>query len=146
MIQSDDAKNRCLLSRSQRLSLSTCLCGLAALVSGKGFLVSDGKRVAFRHRRRTLVCRARSRPKESWQMRSQLMAGRSGRVSSSRRRMYGRSGATSLRVCTANTSRRSMRRIGNGILAHRPRTGEKRVEEIKRLRVQVELFNKQQES
>ena len=36
-----------------------------------------------------------------------------------------RSGTTSLRVCKANTSKRCMRRVENGTLAHRPRVGEK---------------------
>ena len=103
-----------------------CVCGLVTLVSKMVFLV-----MALRHTRRSPGCRARSGPKESWQMRSQSMEGRNGLVSSVRRRMCGPGGVagvvgiTSRRVCKPNMSRRCMRRVKSGIQAHRLRVGEK---------------------
>ena len=87
--------------------------------------------MVFRYRRRSPGCRARSGPKKSWQMRSQLMAGRNGLVRSARRRMCGPAGVagvvgvTSRRVCKPNINRRYMRRVKSGIQAHRLRVGEK---------------------
>ena len=110
--------------------------------------------MAFKHRRRSPGCRARSGKKEFWQMRSRLMAERSGFANSVRRPVCGRGGVagvvgtTSPRVCKANTSRRCTRRTRNGTLVHLPRAEEWRPqgqqEEIKRLRAQVELLSKQQ--
>ena len=82
--------------------------------------------MTFRHTRRSPGCRSRSGPKDSWQMRSQVMAGRNGLVSSARRRMCGPRGvAGSRRVCKPNMSRRYMRRVRSGIQVHRPRVAKK---------------------
>ena len=85
--------------------------------------------MAFKHRKRSPGCRARSGQKEFWQMRSRLTAERNGVANSAPRPMCGRGGVAgvvgtaSLQACTASTTRRWTRRIKNGTLVHLPRAG-----------------------
>ena len=119
----------CFLSRSRRLSFPrACVTWphwFLEMFSGWWWEV-----MAFRHKRRSHGCRARSGPKWFWQKQLHSMAGRSsGRANSVRNRMCGRGGVagdviiTSRRRCTGSFSRRSQQSQETGLQAHQPRVG-----------------------
>ena len=92
-------------------------------------MVSDG----FQAQMRVLGSRARSEPKECWQMRYRLIA------SSALSRISGRGGvagdvaATSRRGCKGSTGRRSLQSQESGLQALRRRVGKKKTAEIPQL-------------
>ena len=134
----------------------SCLCGLAALVSrqvfwlgmgGDGFQTQTKSWVPGQVRAERVLADAFTtdgRKRVGMQVLFRNECVDAGSVADG-------AGTTSPWVCKAGTSRRFMRRIKKGTLAHRPRVGEKngslrvrKKRSINRLRAQVELLSKQQ--
>ena len=98
--------------------------------------------MAFKRRRRSLGCRARSGPKEFWQRQSQSMAGRSGRANSVQNRTCGRGGVvgdvtiTSWWGCTGSIARRSLQSQESGLQARRRRV-ERKIEKLEAWRPRI---------
>ena len=136
-------------SRFRRLS-----CGGGVFTSSALDEFSEWSAAVSKLRRGVLGSRARSEPKECWQMRSQLMGGRSGRANSVLNHMCGRGcvagdvTVTSRRGCKGNTGRRSLQSEEKGLQALRRRVGRKTEKarsldaENKELRARIDALEK----